>query len=333
MSAFKLPQLKLPLVKMQRPDVHEQLQTIAKQHGLDQPAFAATIGNFDGVHYGHQALIKSAVDYARQHHCLSMAMFFEPHMKEHFASDEPPSRLMTMTQKIDAMAELGIQVACVFDDPQALVQVSAEAFLQNISEPFGLRHLAVGEDFRFGKKRTGSMAMLKQWAEEQEVQLAVIPEVRIANESVRSTRVRELLKQSDFELAAKLLSRPWCCQGEVIQGKKLARSLDAPTANLHLWEQTYPIAGVFACHVYVDGQRFAGVCNIGQRPTLEGAGPAVEAHIFDFDRDIYGEVIEVEPIVKLRDEKKFDSIDDLRNQIKQDIAQARQLHTATGIEK
>lgn len=294
----------------------------------------ATIGSFDGVHRGHQAIIAQVRERAREHGVPSVAMIFEPQPHEFFSGERAPARLMRFKEKVQALFDAGIdRVLCLYFNGH-LRSLSGEAFIRQILvDGLDIRHLVVGDDFRFGCDRSGDYQLLQKHGAEAGYTVEDTATVEIRGERVSSTRIRQALENGDFELAETLLGKPYQITGRVAPGRALGRQLGAPTANVRLHRYRSPLVGVYTVRVRAtDGSELAagrrevdGVANVGFRPTVEGEGaqPLLEVNLFDFSGDLYGRELAVEFCHKLRDEEKFDSLEILKAQIAQDIRDAR----------
>lgn len=287
----------------------------------------ATIGSFDGVHLGHQAILRQLIDVARQYQLPAVAIVFEPQPHEFFSGDKAPARLMRLREKIQALLAAGVQRVLCLQFNQHLRSLAAEAFIdQVLVNGLGIKHLVVGDDFRFGCDRRGDFALLQRVGTEQGFGVTDTCTLQINGERVSSTRIRQLLEQGDFAHAEKLLGRPYEINGRIAYGQQLGRKLGVPTANVHLRRYRSPLHGVFAVTVtFSDGSVHQGVANVGVRPTVSGdKKPLLEVHLFDFSRMVYGAMIDVVFHRKLRDEKKFSSLDELQLQLQTDIAQGKE---------
>jgi riboflavin kinase/FMN adenylyltransferase len=285
----------------------------------------ATIGNFDGVHLGHQAVIGQLAEQADRYGVPSLAMIFEPQPMEFFAPDRAPARLTRLREKLQALRRYSVdRVLCVRFD-RRFAGMEAEDFVKDILvQRLGVRYLVVGDDFRFGHNRVGNFAMLQAAGQEHGFQVVNMHTFTVDGERVSSTRVREALAAGDLAGAEILLGRPYRMCGRVAHGDKRGRSIGFPTANIHLHRHNTPVRGVYAVEMFgIEGEPVAGVANVGTRPTVDGTRSLLEVHLFDFDRDIYGEYINVNFLHKLRDEKRFDSFDALKDQIRNDVIEAR----------
>lgn len=287
----------------------------------------ATIGSFDGVHLGHRAILRQLTDAAQQHGLPAVVIIFEPQPHEFFSREKAPARLMRLREKVQALFEAGVQrILCLrFNEP--LRSLSAREFIDRILvQGLGIRHLVVGDDFRFGCDRQGDFDFLNKVGAEQGFSVTDTHTLEVAGARVSSTRIREALEAGDFALAEQLLGRPYRITGRVGYGKQLGRQLGVPTANLQLRRYRSPLHGVFAISAHLaNGSVQPGVANVGVRPTVSGdAQPLLEVHLLDFSGSLYGQMLDVEFHRKLRDEQKFESVDKLREQLQKDIAQARQ---------
>lgn len=294
----------------------------------------ATIGSFDGVHLGHQAILQQLIHVARTQNLPSVAIVFEPQPHEFFAGDKAPARLMRLREKISALWAAGVDRILCLHFNQELRGLSAEQFIDRVLiNGLGVKHLVVGDDFRFGCDRRGDFALLKTKGAEYGFAVSDTQTLSIAGERVSSTRIRELLELGDFKQAAKLLGKPYCIHGRVVYGKQLGRQLGVPTANVDLRRYRSPLHGVFAVIAHFkNGNSYQGVANVGVRPTVSGdKKPLLEVHLFDFSSNIYGAVIDVEFQHKLRDEKKFNSLDELKAQLQLDIQQGKTFFTNLSI--
>lgn len=287
----------------------------------------ATIGSFDGVHLGHRAILRQLTEAAERHQLPKVVIIFEPQPHEFFSRERAPARLMRLREKVQALFSAGVDRVLCLRFNQALRSLSAQQFVdQVLAQGLGIRHLVVGDDFRFGCDRQGDFEFLRQAGARQGFSVTDTCTLEVAGARVSSTRIREALEQSDFELAEQLLGRPYRITGRVGYGKQLGRQLGVPTANVQLRRHRSPLRGVFATSVHRrDGSAHNGVANIGVRPTVSGSPkPILEVHLLDFDGNLYGERIEVVFHRKLREEQKFESVDKLREQLQKDIAQAKQ---------
>lgn len=287
---------------------------------------ALTIGNFDGVHRGHQAVLDQLHARAAELQLPATVMVFEPTPQEYFSPATAPARLLRLRDKLTLFRELGVeQVVCLRFDRQ-LAERDAEAFVKDILiEGLGVRHLVIGDDFRFGKGRSGDFAFLQQAGQQHGFEVVSTQTLVESGERVSSTCIREALAAGELAKAEQLLGRPYTICGRIAPGQQRGRTIGFPTANVRLHRSVSPVSGVFAVRVHgLEGQILEGVANLGTRPTVCGNETVLETHLFDFDRDIYGHYVDIEFCKKLRDEKKFESFEALKQQIQQDAEQARQ---------
>ncbi|HUJ85639.1 MAG TPA: bifunctional riboflavin kinase/FAD synthetase [Burkholderiales bacterium] len=299
-------------------------------------AHALTIGNFDGVHLGHQAMLERVVAQARARGLQSCALTFEPHPREFFAPDAAPARLSRLREKLELIAATGIDHVHIARFDASFASLSPQHFVEQVLVR-GLRiaWLLVGRDFRYGARRAGDFAALERAAREHGFVLEAMPEVRLGGERISSSAVREALLAADFRRAERLLGRPYALSGRVAHGAKLGRKLGFATANLMLPRRA-PLAGIYvveACGADArDGARWLpGVASVGRRPTVnEVAVPLLEVHLFDFAEELYGRHLRVRFIERLRDEAKYPDLDTLRAAIARDVAQAREFFAKHG---
>ncbi len=285
----------------------------------------ATIGNFDGVHLGHQAVLGQLTEEADRLGLPGLVMIFEPQPEEFFAPERAPARLTRLREKLMALRRYAAErVLCVRFDAR-FAGLSAGAFIEDILvDRLGVRYLVVGDDFRFGHRRAGDFDMLREAGARLGFQVVNMHSFMVDGERVSSTRVRRALAAGDLETAEKLLGRPYRMCGRVAHGDKRGRDIGFPTANIHLHRTNTPVRGVFAVELFgVEGEPVAGVANVGVRPTVGGTRSLLEVHLFDFDRDIYGAYVNVNFLYKLRDERRFESFEALTRQIEADVAEAR----------
>jgi riboflavin kinase/FMN adenylyltransferase len=285
-----------------------------------------TIGNFDGVHLGHRALLGELMAMARELALPATVLTFEPHPRELFAPDQAPARLASMRDKLELLAECGVDRVHVCRFDRKLAGLTAEQFIERILvRGLSVRHLIIGDDFRFGKARGGDFTLLQNAGHAHRFVVEAMRTVDFGGLRVSSSAVRDALAAGDIERAELLLGRPFVIAGRVMDGKKIGRTIGFPTANIQVRRKRLPLSGVFAVTVSgIDSVPLAGAANIGVRPTVaEGLKPVLEVHLLDFDRDIYGAHVDVNFLHKLRAEAKFDSLDSLKAQIARDVADVR----------
>ncbi len=285
----------------------------------------ATIGNFDGVHLGHQAVLSQLAMKGDMLGLPAVAITFEPQPNEYFSPDKAPARLSRFREKVEILRSYSIQQLCVLRFNQKLAQMTADDFIQKlIVDGLNIKYLVVGDDFKFGKDRQGNFALLQQAGEKYGFQVVNMHTFSIDNMRVSSTRVRKALNSGDLMLAEKLLGRPYRMSGRVAHGDKRGRTMGFPTANIHLHRCKVPLNGVYAVQLFgVDGEPIQGVANVGVRPTVGADKALLEVHLFDFNREIYGEHVQVYFLKKIRDEQRFSNLDALIAQIQKDCQQAR----------
>ena len=303
------------------------MQLIRGLHNLrpEHRGCVATIGNFDGVHLGHQAVIGLLGEEAGRLHLPSALITFEPQPMEYFRPQQAPARLTRLREKVEALRRFHIDRLLLLPFTRKLAQMSAGDFIQRVLvDGLGLRYLVVGDDFRFGKDRTGDFAMLQAAGHEHGFAVVNMHTFEIEGERVSSTRVRGALNQGDLGGAAQLLGRTYRMSGRVAHGKKLGRQLGFPTANIHVHRKATPLQGIFVVEVFgIEGEPLPGVASLGTRPTVDGTTTILEVYLFDFDRDIYGAHLQVSFLHKLRDEVRYTTLDALKIQIGKDVENAR----------
>ena len=305
------------------------MKVIRGLHNLEpeHQGCVATIGNFDGVHLGHRAVFGRLLEKGRALGLPATVITFEPQAMEYFAPEAAPARLTRLREKLAALADCGIEQVILLEFGPRLAQMKAREFVQTLLvDGLGVRHLLVGDDFRFGFGREGDFQLLETMGRVQGFAVEDLHTVTHADERVSSTRIREALARGEFELARHLLGRPYRICGRIGHGDKRGRSIGYPTANLNLHRRVSPLRGVYAVIVRgVADRPWPGVANVGNRPTVDGgARYLLEVHLFDFAGDLYGRHAEVEFRLKLRDEQKFGSFEQLKTQIDRDVAAARE---------
>lgn len=287
---------------------------------------ALTIGNFDGVHRGHQFMIARTIEVARARGIDSCALTFEPHPREYFAGDAAPTRLTSLREKTELLAELGIGRVHVQRFTPEFAQLPPDGFIEHVlHDTLATRWLLVGDDFRFGAKRTGDYAQLLAAGARYGFEVEAMPTVQHDGVRISSSAVRAALLAGELDRAQRLLGRPYSISGRVIHGAKLGRTLGFATANIAIEHNRPPLMGIFVVRVRGLGEDpREGVASLGYRPTVTDERRALlEVHLFDFDADIYGQLVRVEFLHKLRDEEKFPDLDTLKAAIARDCAMAR----------
>ncbi|RUO26379.1 bifunctional riboflavin kinase/FAD synthetase [Aliidiomarina minuta] len=283
-----------------------------------------TIGNFDGVHLGHQAVLQGVRARAEELQLPAAVMTFEPQPLEFFSPQKAPARLTTWRDKYHLLEAQGMQRLLCVQFNQRFASLHADDFIQQVLvDKLGVKLLVVGDDFRFGNNREGDFSLLQAAGEQHNFAVVDTASYRQSDTRVSSTAIREALAVGDFAKATQMLGRPYQLHGRVSHGEKKGRSIGFPTANMPLKRLKSPLQGVFVVRVEVAGKSYPGVANIGRRPTVNGRGVQIEAHLFNFSGDIYGERMSVTPLHKIRDEVKFSSLQELKQQIQQDVLQAQ----------
>jgi len=284
-----------------------------------------TIGNYDGVHRGHQHVLSVVRGKARELGLPATVVTFEPTPREYFESDAAPARLMRLREKIEAFPLYGIDRAVILRFDRHMQGVSAADFVDRLLvNGLGTRHLVVGHDFHFARKREGNIDTLREAGARHGFSVEEVNRFLVDGERVSSSLVRAALGGGDLKRAASLLGRPFRIAGRVRKGQQLGRKLGYPTANLALHRKVVPLWGIYAVHVSGAGLvDHPAVVSLGTRPTINGTDPLLEVHVFDFDGDLYGKYLDVDFVQRLRDEQRFESLDALVEQMHRDAAQAR----------
>jgi riboflavin kinase/FMN adenylyltransferase len=282
------------------------------------------VGNFDGLHLGHQALIERCREMAGPGDGVAVVTF-EPLPQAFFRPEQPPARLSTVYQKLLSFQSRGVDIAWLMRFGSVLAGMQAEEFVRQVlHEDLHAKCVVIGEDFRFGRGRAGDVTLLKQYGVEMGFSVETVAAVECKGERISSSRIRQQLGAGKFELAAEYLGRPFRMEGHVVRGANLGKKLGYPTANLRIRAQPSPVQGVFAVFARCAGDRWrSGVSNLGWRPAVGGKEPLLEVHFFDFDKVLYGQRLEVQFVAKLRDELDFEHIEDLVAQMKNDETKAR----------
>ena len=300
---------------------------------------ALTIGNFDGVHLGHQAMLERLKRSAAARRLPVAVMTFEPHPREFFAPDQAPTRLSSLREKLEVLDAAGVERVYVCRFNYDLARTPPEAFVERVLvQGLAVRWLLVGDDFRFGARRGGDLGLLKALASRYGYEVESMASVTVGGQRVSSTAIREALAAGKLDLAAQWLGRPYSISGRIVHGDHIGRKLGFPTANVRMRHNRPPLFGIFAVRVRgIDAQPLPGAASLGVRPTVDARGvPTLEVHLLDFDREIYGAHVCVEFFHKLRDEQRFPDLETLRNQIALDVENTRRffrtpIEPATGI--
>jgi riboflavin kinase/FMN adenylyltransferase len=292
----------------------------SRHHGC-----VATIGNFDGAHLGHQAVIGQLAEKADEMCLPAVVITFEPQPLEYFRPEAAPARLTRFREKLHALRRYAVDRVLCLPFNAKLAALEPQEFIHRVLiDGLGVKYLVVGDDFRFGRQRAGNIEHLREAGQQYGFQVVNMHTFEIDGERVSSTRVRRALEAGDMHAAERLLGRDYRMSGRVAHGNKLGRELGFPTANIHLHRKQTPLQGIFAVEVYgLDQEPLRAVASLGTRPTVDGTRALLEVYILDFDQDIYGRHIQVSFLHKLRDEEKYDSLELLKQQIDIDVKQTR----------
>ncbi len=313
----------------------KKMEIIRGLHNLKQQTqgCVATIGNFDGVHKGHQHILAQLSAKAKKAQLPSLVITFEPQPREFFIPQNTPARLTRFRDKVEVISDCGIDKLLVIHFNQAFAQLSADTFVQAVLvNKLALHYLQVGDDFQFGKNRSGNFASLVESGKQYGFEVENTATFIIDNKRVSSTRIRQALESGNMELTQRLLNRPYWMSGHVQHGAEKGRTIGFPTANVPLHRETPAVSGVFAVRLWgndlgicqdIHRQGINGIANIGYRPTVDGKKGLLEVHLFDFNDDLYGKLVHVDFLHKIREEKKFASFDLLKIQIVNDVVEAK----------
>ncbi|GJL83058.1 MAG: riboflavin biosynthesis protein [marine bacterium B5-7] len=295
--------------------------SVAGDLGHSPGAGAVAIGNFDGVHLGHRQVIGEVVERAKKLGVISSVMTFEPYPREYFNPTNAPARLTTCRQKMALFAQTGINRAYCARFGKRLATTTAEDFVNNILlTQLNVTHVTVGADFRFGRARQGDVGLLADMGARHGFGVSVVADVENDGNRISSSRIRALLAEGRLEDASKLLGRPFAYSGRVIHGDKRGRTWGFPTANFAVRRDSFPLSGVFVVEVSdTNGFHRYGVANVGRRPTINSTRLLIEAFLFDFSGDLYGQRLQVTFLERIREERRFESFDALKQQIGEDI--------------
>ena len=303
------------------------MELICGLHNLrpEHRGCAVTIGNFDGVHRGHQAVLAHLAGHARALRVPALVMLFEPQPAEYFQPAAAPARLMRLREKIEALRAQPVDRVLCARFNAALAQREPEQFIGEVLVGLlAVRYVVIGDDFRFGRARRGDIALLRAAGDRHGFEVASMPTLRVTDERVSSTRVRQALARGDFIAAEALLGRAYRMSGRVVRGERIGRRIGIPTANIKLHRGRIPLSGIFVVEVEgLSPTPLPAVASIGTRPTVGGTEPLLEVHVLDYERDIYGARITGVFRQKLRDEQRFDSVAEMAQQIHADIEAAR----------
>ena len=296
---------------------------------VKKKSFHLAIGNFDGVHLGHQQIIKDLVSYAVEQKKSSAILSFDPHPRQFFSRDLDRYQIIGIKEKQKILSEFGIDDLFFLKFNESISNLSPNDFITKIIvHQLQVSKLVVGYDFRFGKNREGDVEFLKNYSTIHGFDLMIIDPIKnnSNNEVFSSSSIRKAIKDGNMEKANMILGRSWSMEGKVVHGDKRAREINFPTANILPHEQIYPLRGVYSVNILIDKTKFNGIANFGERPTVDGKKLLLEVHLFDFDEDIYGKHLTVEFLTFIREEKKFNNFSLLVEQIKKDIQIAKDYH-------
>jgi riboflavin kinase / FMN adenylyltransferase len=294
-----------------------------------------TIGNFDGVHLGHKAVIDKLAERGKSLSLPVVILIFEPQPLEYFLHDKAPPRLTRLREKVTQFAKLPVDDLVIVRFNKQLADYDAEQFIDEVLvKRLNVKHLVIGDDFRFGKARQGDFAMLKAKSDVHGFKVQDTGSLQVDGLRVSSTLIRNALSKGDLEQAEAMLGHRYSICGRVIHGDKRGRTIGYPTANIRMARKNLPISGVFAVTMTgIDGLEIEGIANIGVRPTVDGSNKVVlETHLFDFDQDIYGNKVTVHFKQKIRAERRFQTVDELKEQIVADVAEAKNIFATQTIE-
>lgn len=302
----------------------QTVQALTEVH-LQRPS-VVTIGVFDGVHLGHQALIDRSVAQAHAHDQAAVVVSFFPHPDLVLRQISGRYYLTPPAEKARLLAAMGVDLLVLHPFDAQVQQIRAADFVDRLQQHLNMATLLITPEFALGYRREGDLPFLSAQGQEKGFVVQAMPLLNAAGQRISSTQIRQHLEAGEVEAAARLLGRPYRLTGEVVQGQQRGRSIGFPTANLATWDQqVLPATGVYACRAFLGGERLHAVTNVGQRPTFDGQGITIEAHLLDFERDIYGQELALEFLQRLRGEQKFGSIEALSAQIAQDRDQAREI--------
>jgi len=288
-----------------------------------------TIGNFDGLHKGHQFVIDEVISNSKDSNFLNAVMSFTPHPRNFFGYTKEVFNIITKEEKLRILSEMGIEIYIDFDFDENLSNLTAEEFINEIIiKKLKVKKIIVGSDFKFGKDRKGNLDTLKLLSTKLNFELVNIKTININNTQTKfsSSYIRELIKEGNFNKVTQMLGREWSMRGKIIKGDQRARNINFPTANMKPQNTILPKNGVYCVRALIDSRYYKGVANFGNRPTVKGSELLLETHLFDFNEDIYGKELTVEFQAFIRSEQKFKNFGDLTKQIQKDINTAKNYH-------
>lgn len=294
-----------------------------EQFKIEEPS-AVTIGNFDGIHLGHQELVKTVLEYSKNYSLKSVVFSFDPHPVEFFGKKGEFKTMFSVEEKQFIIENLGVDILIQYPFNTEFADLSPEEFMDLLIEKTNCKVLIVGENYCFGKDRVGNIETLKKLGEKKNIRVIGIPRVKIHNVRVSSTRIRGLINCGDMEEVTILLNKPYFAMGEIVHGDERGRRMNFPTINLEPpLKKLLPPDGVYFSRVYIDGKLYESMSNIGVNPTFNGEARKIETHIFDFDEDVYGKKAIVCIFKRIRNEKKFEGMNELIEQLNEDKSRCR----------
>ena len=299
------------------------------QSQFEEKNLCLAIGNFDGFHKGHISILDSLKKIAYQNNFPTAIMSFSPHPREYFENKNENFNIYTKSEKINFLKEYDINIYIEFTFDKNLAELSADQFVEEILiNKLNIKNVIVGKDFKFGKNRSGNFQVLENYSKENNFNVHLVESVMLSDGSNKfsSSIIRENIKNAEMEKVNFALGRPWHIHGTVIEGDKKAREINFPTANIIPGKHILPRKGVYCVEVYIDNEKYLGVSNFGKRPTVDGSKVLLETHIFNFNKEIYGNELTVRFLTFIRPEQKFANFDELAKQIKKDIETAKKYH-------
>ena len=306
-----------------------KIYSLNTQSDFNQGKLCLTVGNFDGIHRGHQYIIKKITKLADENKLQSAILSFNPHPKIFFNNSEERFNILTKEKKLIFLKQFGISIYLDFNFNLQLASLSAEDFVKNILvKKLGIKIIVIGTDFRFGKDRAGDLNLLNELSKKCNFKVVVIEPITIqdSNDKYSSTKIRDQIKKGLFEEVNCSLGYIWQMSGKVIRGDRRAGKMNIPTANIVPPDQILPLKGVYCVNAIIDHKKYSGISNFGERPTVDGSKLLLETHIFDFNEDIYGKELTVEFLTFIRVERKFENFKKLTEQITKDIITAKTYH-------
>ena len=299
------------------------------QSQFEETNLCLAIGNFDGFHKGHISILDSLKKIANQNNLPTAIMSFSPHPREYFENKNENFNIYTKSEKINFLKKYDINIYIEFTFDKNLSELSADQFVKEILiNKLNIKNVIVGKDFKFGKNRSGNFQILENYSKENNFDVHLVESVMLSDGSSKfsSSIIRDNIKNAEMEKVNFALGRPWHIHGTVIEGDKKARKINFPTANIIPGKHILPRKGVYCVEVYIDNEKYLGVSNFGKRPTVDGSKVLLETHIFNFNKEIYGNELTVRFLTFIRPEQKFANFDELAKQIKKDIETAKRFH-------